>query len=123
MPSSRSSGRESRSRAEDEYHVLLPFIKDGLERGERAVHTIDPRRIDDLSSAKTPSDLKVLQIPSPPDRRSLLEVVIAQKASVVIGFQAMVEVNLIQVGGDQLFAELVSFRTEKWNLESRQHCN
>ena len=24
---------------DDEYRVLLPFIKDGLERGEKAVHT------------------------------------------------------------------------------------
>ena len=30
--------------AEDVYHVLLPFIRDGLECGEKAVHTVDPRR-------------------------------------------------------------------------------
>jgi hypothetical protein len=29
---------------DDEYRVLLPFIKDGLECGEKAVHTIDPER-------------------------------------------------------------------------------
>jgi hypothetical protein len=29
---------------DDEYRVLLPFIKDGLECGEKAVHTIDPQR-------------------------------------------------------------------------------
>jgi hypothetical protein len=28
----------------DQYRVLLPFIKDGFERGEKAVHIIDPRR-------------------------------------------------------------------------------
>ncbi len=27
---------------EEEYRVLLPFIKDGLERGERAVHVVNP---------------------------------------------------------------------------------
>jgi MEDS: MEthanogen/methylotroph, DcmR Sensory domain len=32
-----------RSRAE-EYRVLLPFIQDGFERGEKAVHTVDPER-------------------------------------------------------------------------------
>jgi hypothetical protein len=32
---------------DDEYCVLLPFIKEGLELGEKAVHTIDPRRLDE----------------------------------------------------------------------------
>jgi len=29
---------------DDEYRVLLPFIKDGLDAGEKAVHTVDPDR-------------------------------------------------------------------------------
>ena len=29
---------------DDEYRVLLPFIKDGLDCGEKAVHTVDPNR-------------------------------------------------------------------------------
>ena len=32
---------------EEEYHLLLPFIKEGLERGEKAFHVIDPKRRDD----------------------------------------------------------------------------
>ncbi len=32
---------------DDEYRVLLPFIKDGLECGEKAVHTVDPQRRDE----------------------------------------------------------------------------
>ena len=32
---------------DDEYRVLLPFIKDGLECGEKAAHTVDPDRRDD----------------------------------------------------------------------------
>src|SRR6516164_385949 len=32
---------------EDAYEVLLPFIKEGLEAGEKAVHTVDPRRRDE----------------------------------------------------------------------------
>jgi hypothetical protein len=28
--------------SEEKYRVLLPFIKDGLERGERAFHIVDP---------------------------------------------------------------------------------
>jgi hypothetical protein len=32
---------------DDEYRVLLEYIKDGFECGEKAVHTIDPTRRDD----------------------------------------------------------------------------
>src|SRR5215510_15794798 len=32
---------------DDEYRVLMPFIKDGLECGEKAVHTVDPERRDE----------------------------------------------------------------------------
>src|SRR5438876_11637438 len=28
---------------DEEYRVLLPFIKDGFERGEKAFHIVDPR--------------------------------------------------------------------------------
>ncbi len=31
------------NRPEEQYDVLIPFIKDGLELGEKAVHTVDPR--------------------------------------------------------------------------------
>jgi hypothetical protein len=30
--------------ADDHYRTLLPFIKEGLDRGEKAVHILDPRR-------------------------------------------------------------------------------
>jgi hypothetical protein len=29
--------------SEEEYRVLLPFIKDGLQRGEKAYHIVDPK--------------------------------------------------------------------------------
>lgn len=32
---------------QEEYRLLLPFITEGLKLGEKAVHTIDPRRLDD----------------------------------------------------------------------------
>lgn len=32
---------------EDAYRVLTPFIEEGLECGEKAVHTIDPHRRDE----------------------------------------------------------------------------
>jgi hypothetical protein len=31
-------------RPDEQYEVLIPFIKDGLELGEKAVHTVDPER-------------------------------------------------------------------------------
>jgi MEDS: MEthanogen/methylotroph, DcmR Sensory domain len=34
---------------EDEYRVLLPFVKEGFEGGEKAVHIIDPGRRDEHS--------------------------------------------------------------------------
>ena len=32
---------------DEEYRVLLPYIQDGLECGEKAFHTVDPERLDD----------------------------------------------------------------------------
>jgi hypothetical protein len=32
---------------EEEYRVLLPFIREGLKLGERALHIVDPARADD----------------------------------------------------------------------------
>ena len=32
---------------DDEYRVLLSFIKDGLECGEKAFRTVDPKRRDE----------------------------------------------------------------------------
>src|SRR5579864_8202541 len=32
--------------ADEEYRVLLPFIREGFERGEKAFHIVDPRLMD-----------------------------------------------------------------------------
>jgi transcriptional regulator of acetoin/glycerol metabolism len=37
------------SNRDDEYRTLMPFIKEGFERGEKVVHTIDPDRLDEPS--------------------------------------------------------------------------
>jgi hypothetical protein len=63
-----------------------------------------------LSSAKTPSDLTPFNIPWPNSGNSLLKVVIAQKASVIVGLQPVIQVNVVQIGRYH-FAEFVSFRT------------
>lgn len=33
--------------SDEEYRVLLPFIQEGFERGEKAFHIVDPRLMDD----------------------------------------------------------------------------
>src|ERR1700736_26159 len=33
--------------AEEEYRVLLPFVKEGLARGEKAFHIVDPKLRDE----------------------------------------------------------------------------
>lgn len=32
---------------DEEYRVLLPFIREGIDRGEKAFHIVDPRLLDD----------------------------------------------------------------------------
>jgi MEDS: MEthanogen/methylotroph, DcmR Sensory domain len=32
---------------DEEYRVLLPFIREGMDRGEKAFHIVDPRLLDD----------------------------------------------------------------------------
>ena len=66
---------------------------------------------DVLSSAKTPSDLTPFNIPWPNSGNSLLKVVIAQKASVIVGLQPVIQVNVVKIGRYHFFAEFVSFRT------------
>ena len=44
---------------DDEYRVLLPFIKDGFECGDRIFHTVDPRRRDEHLQRLTSADIDV----------------------------------------------------------------
>lgn len=39
--------------ADEEYEVLLPYIRKGLELGQKAVHTIEPRRLEEHSRRLT----------------------------------------------------------------------
>jgi nicotinate phosphoribosyltransferase family protein len=65
-----------------------------------------------LCSTKTPSGYgETLIFLWPNLRKSPLKVVVDQQASVVVGFQPVVEVDLVQIGRYQFFAEFVSFRT------------
>jgi hypothetical protein len=65
-----------------------------------------------LCSAKTPSGYEETFVFLWPNLRSSpLKVVVDQEASVIVGFQPVVEVDLVQIGRYQFFAEFVSFRT------------
>jgi hypothetical protein len=45
---------------DDEYRVLLPFIREGLERGERAFHIIDPGMREDHARRLSAGGIDVL---------------------------------------------------------------
>ena len=47
------------SNADDEYRALLPFIKEGIDSGERAVHTVDPQRRKDHVNRLTAAGIDV----------------------------------------------------------------
>jgi hypothetical protein len=47
------------SRSDDEYHALLPFIREGFQNGEKAVHTINPARRDDHVQRLTAAGIDV----------------------------------------------------------------
>ena len=50
-----------------------------------------------------------------------LQIVIGEPAVVVVRFQPVVEVNLIKVGGDDFFAEFVSFHAQERHAKAREH--
>ena len=52
-----------------------------------------------------------LQLLPPNSCNILLKVVVAQEAPVIVDFQPVVEVNLVQIRGYKFFAQFVSFRT------------
>ena len=47
---------------EEKYRVLLPFIREGIERGEKAFHVVDPKSYDDhlsrLQAAEIDTDME-----------------------------------------------------------------
>jgi len=48
--------------ADEEYEVLLPYIRKGLELGQKAVHTIDPRRLEEHSRRLTTAGIPVTEL-------------------------------------------------------------
>jgi hypothetical protein len=47
---------------EEEYRVLLPFIKDGLERGEKVFHIVDPKlRADHAYGLRQPASMWIVR--------------------------------------------------------------
>jgi hypothetical protein len=46
---------------EEQYEFLLPFVREGLDQGERAFHIVDPKRVDEhrhhLASSGIPIDM------------------------------------------------------------------
>jgi hypothetical protein len=47
---------------EEEYRILLPFIKEGLERGEKAFHVVDPQLRDEHRSRLQSAGIDVASV-------------------------------------------------------------
>src|SRR5688500_13340450 len=61
---------------DEEYRVLLPFIKEGVDRGERAFHITDPALKDDHLERMRHAGVDVAET----QRRGQLEVLVWQEA-------------------------------------------
>ena len=47
---------------DEEYRVLLPFIADGIDRGEKAFHIVDPRRRDEHLRTLEEAGIRVAEV-------------------------------------------------------------
>jgi hypothetical protein len=52
-----------------------------------------------------------------------LEIVVHQEVAVTIGFQPVVQVNLVEIGSHQFFSQLMGFATQERHLQPGQHGN
>jgi hypothetical protein len=51
------------------------------------------------------------------------QIIIGEAAAVAVRFQPVVKVDLIQVGGDYFFTQLVRFDAQKRYAKSRERCD
>jgi hypothetical protein len=96
--------------------VLTTEVKDlyycSVDLQRKGIQLTRPLDSCDLCSAKTPSGYgETLIILWPNSRHSLLKIVVDQEVPVIVSFQPVVEVNLVQIRRYHLLAEFVSFRT------------
>ena len=47
---------------DEEYRVLLPYIKDGIDRGEKAFHIVDPQRRQEHLRALEEAGIQVAEV-------------------------------------------------------------
>ena len=104
---------------DEKYRVLLPFIREGIERGEKAFHVVDPKFLDDhrdrLQSAGIDTEAE--------ERDGLLEVHPWQNAYLQEGFfdqnrmLALVE-KVLRAGTDQGFPMTRVVAGAEWALEA-----
>jgi len=60
----------------EEYNTLLPFIKEGFERGEKAFHIVDPKLIEDHRQRLDAAGLNAAEL----ERRKQLEIRVWEQA-------------------------------------------
>ena len=55
--------------------------------------------------------------------RQTLKVIVGQKPAIVIAFQPVVEMDLVEIRGDQFFSQLMRFTADERYLQPSQHSN
>lgn len=112
------------SSKEEEYRVLMPFIKEGFERGERAFHVVDPEHrathLQCLGEAGIPVEEA--------ERRGQLEVRRWQEAYLRDGHfkqERMIELiqEVLRQGRSQGFPHTRLVANMEWALEDRPGVN
>ncbi len=104
---------------EEKYRVLLPFIREGIERGERAFHVIHPRFYDDHLSRLQAAGINTDE----EEKHGLLEVHSWQDAYLEQGYfdqnrmLVLVE-KILQAGTHQGFALTRVVAGAEWALEA-----
>lgn len=51
------------------------------------------------------------------------DVVVDQEAAMVVGFQPVIQVNLVEIGRHEFLSEFMSLAAQDWNLKPGQHSN
>lgn len=105
---------------DEEYRVLLPFIKEGLERGERGFHITDPALKSDHLRRLETAGIDVV----PAQKRGQLEVLVWQEAYLRDGhfdqdaMLALIE-EVLRAGAAQGYPLTRLVAHMEWALEDR----
>jgi hypothetical protein len=105
---------------DEEYQVLMPYIKEGIERGERALHIVDPRLKQDHTQRLEKAGLDPAQL----EQQNQLEVRVWEQAHFRTGhfdqYDMLKVIQEVLGGGRQAGFSLTRFIAHmEWSLENR----